>query len=104
MKHIFLLFIGFFLINQSIQAQTPSILWRFNTHDESFGNAAIGDLDGDGKPEIVFSCYWGDSNIYVLNAEDGSLLWKSNMGGCNDAAPIIFDVDNDGHPEVILGS
>lgn len=84
--------------------QSPSILWHFNTHDESFGNAAIGDLDGDGKPEIAFSCYWGDSNIYVLNAEDGSLLWKHNMGGCNDAAPIIYDVDNNGHPDVILGS
>jgi outer membrane protein assembly factor BamB len=93
-----------FLIVFSVQAQTPSIAWRFNTHDCSFGNAAIGDIDGDGKPEIVFSCYWGDSCIYALNAEDGSLLWKRNMGGCNDAAPILYDIDNDGFPEVILGS
>jgi outer membrane protein assembly factor BamB len=70
----------------------------------SFGNAAVGDLDGDGKPEIAFSCYWGDSNIYVLNAEDGSLLWKKNMGGCNDAAPILYDAENDGTLDVILAS
>ena len=57
-------------------AQTPSILWHFNTHDASFGNAALGDLDHDGRPEIAFSSYWGDSCIYVLNAEDGTLLWK----------------------------
>jgi outer membrane protein assembly factor BamB len=85
-------------------AQSPSILWKFNTHDESFGNAAMGDLIGDGKLEIAFSCYWGDSNIYVLHAEDGSLLWKKNMGGCNDAAPIIYDVFGNGHKEIILGS
>ncbi|MCX6310824.1 MAG: FG-GAP-like repeat-containing protein [Bacteroidetes bacterium] len=85
-------------------AQTPSILWHFNTHDASFGNAALGDLDHDGRPEIAFSSYWGDSCIYVLNAEDGTLLWKKNMNGCNDAAPIIFDVDNDSLPEVILAS
>jgi len=105
MRKIYLIVLLFVLpgIKASF-AQAPSILWRFNTHDESFGNAAIADLDGDGKPEIAFSCYWGDSNIYVLNAEDGSLVWKQNMGGCNDAAPIIYDVDNDGHPEVLLGS
>jgi outer membrane protein assembly factor BamB len=85
-------------------SQSPQILWRFNTHDESFGNAAIGKLTGDGSIQIAFSCYWGDSNIYVLNAADGSLVWKRNMGGCNDAAPIIYDVDSSGQLDVILAS
>jgi outer membrane protein assembly factor BamB len=96
-----ILFLGIFI---SLHSQTPSILWHYNTHDASFGSAALGDLDNDGRPEIAFSCYWGDSCIYVLNAEDGSLVWKKNMGGCNDAAPIIFDVDGDSMPEVLLGS
>ena len=87
-----------------LHSQTPSILWHFDMHDASFGSAALGDLDHDGQPEIAFSCYWGDSCIYVVNAEDGSLVWKKNMNGCNDAAPVIFDVDNDSLPEVILGS
>ena len=87
-----------------VVAQTGSVLWHFDTHDKSFGNAAMADLDNDGKPEIVFSCYWNDSSIYALNAENGSLLWKKNMGGCNDAAPIIWDVDNNGVKDVILAS
>ena len=86
------------------KCQTPSVLWRFNTHDMSFGNAAIDDLLGNGKLEIAFSCYWGDSNIYVVHAEDGALLWKANMGGCNDAAPIIYDVFGNGKKEIILAS
>ena len=105
MKH-FLLFIFCFLLffSDNAIAQTPSVLWHFDTKDKSFGQAAIADLDNDGKPEIVFSCYMNDSCIYVLNAEDGSLLWKKNMGGCNDAAPIVYDIYGDGKKEVILGS
>ena len=94
----------FILLPFVAKCQAPSILWRFNTHDMSFGNAAIDDLVGDGKLEIAFSCYWGDSNIYVVHAEDGSLLWKKNMGGCNDAAPIIYDIKGDGQKDVILAS
>ena len=92
------------LLPFAAKSQTPSILWRFNTHDMSFGNAATDDLLGDGKLEIAFSCYWGDSNIYVVHAEDGTLLWKANMGGCNDAAPIIYDVFGNGKKEIILAS
>jgi outer membrane protein assembly factor BamB len=84
------------------QAQTVN--WSFAVKDASFGNAAAADLDGDGKAEIVFSCYWNDSNVYVLNAQTGALKWKKNLGGCNDAAPLIHDVDADGKPEVIVAS
>ena len=104
MKIHLLLSVSILLTFNSLSAQIPSVLWHFDTHDMSFGNAAMADLDNDGKPEIVFSCYWNDSFIYVLNAEDGSLLWKHNMGGCNDAAPVIYDVDSDGVKDVILGS
>jgi len=90
-----------------MNAQSPTIKWWFNTNDASFGQSAAGDIDSDGKLEVVFGCYRHDSSIYALNAEDGSLLWKYNAHapgaeGCNDAAPIIFDVDNDDSLEVIV--
>lgn len=85
-------------------AQAPQIMWYFDVHDSSFGNSALADLDNDGKPEIAFSNYRNDSNIYVLNAENGSLLWKYNTGGCNDVAPLIMDTDGDGDLEIILPS
>lgn len=100
----------FILISTSMSfGQTPHIKWWFDTHDASFGQSASGDIDGDGKLEIVFGCYRNDSSIYALNAEDGTLLWKynahaPNAEGCNDVAPIIYDVDGDGKLEVIVPS
>jgi len=88
----------------------PEIKWQFDTNSAAYGNAAAGDIDGDGKLEIVFGCYRNDGHIYALNAEDGSLLWKYDATapgsdqGCNDVAILIYDTDSDGQPEVIVPS
>lgn len=101
---IFILLLLSFMMSE---AQNPSLLWQFNTNDMSFGQTAAGDIDNDGKLELVFGCYRNDSMIYAINAEDGSLLWKFNARttgaeGCNDVAPIIYDVDGNGSMEVIV--
>ena len=89
-------------------AQSPRILWWFDTNDSSFGQSAIGDIDQDNKYEIVFGCFRNDSMIYTLNAEDGTLHWKYNTGGlaegCNDVAALLYDVTGDGYNEVIVPS
>ncbi|HOY30767.1 MAG TPA: FG-GAP-like repeat-containing protein [Bacteroidales bacterium] len=95
------------IINANTYAQSPSITWWFDTHDASFGQTAAGDIDHDGKLELVFGCYRNDSSVYALNAEDGSLLWKNNTHavnaeGCNDVAPVIYDIDNDDTLDVIV--
>jgi outer membrane protein assembly factor BamB len=84
--------------------QVPQIKWHYDVKAPSFGQAAYDDIDNDGKPEIVFSTYMNDGEIYALNAENGSLLWHYRTGNCNDAAPVIYDVDGDGNLEVILAS
>lgn len=97
------------ILSSLATAQTPTKLWEFDTQDASFGQTAAGDIDGDGRLELVFGCYRNDSTIYALNAEDGSLLWKHQTAapggqGCNDVAPVIVDVDGDGRFEVIVPS
>ncbi|MEZ4381337.1 MAG: VCBS repeat-containing protein [Nannocystaceae bacterium] len=90
---------------------------RGDTGEELFSNAdaglyggsglAIGDLDGDGKPEIVALASGG-----LVRAFDttGAITWTS-AGYQSDMAtqfpyyssPSIADLDGDGKPEVIVG-
>ncbi|MBL0176408.1 MAG: VCBS repeat-containing protein [Ignavibacteria bacterium] len=97
------------MLSGTALAQTSRTLWTFDVRDASFGQTAAGDIDRDGKLELVFGCYRNDSCIYALNAEDGSLLWKYNASspgfeGCNDVAPVIADVDGDGIVDVVVPS
>jgi len=62
-------------------------------------SAAIGDIDNDSKPELVFSSY--DNSATALNAEDGSVLWRSYDTHSSTGAPSNADIDNDGELEVI---
>ena len=59
---------------------------------------AIGDLDLDGKPEIVVA---GGNTLVVLNRA-GVEVWRApvtDMSGASGAA--IFDFEGDGYPEVV---
>lgn len=102
MKNLLLLFILSVLFINNIFSQKIPILWYLDLNSISFGDAVIGDIDDDGKLEIVFSTYFNDESIYALNSEDGTILWSFKTNGCNDAAPLILDTDNDGLLEVLL--
>lgn len=78
----------------------PAGTWYME--EQCLGNAVCGDLDGDGKLEIVFGVY----SIFCVNAADGSLKWridKSEVGGqtLNKRVPFqILDWDGDGKNEI----
>jgi hypothetical protein len=85
-------------------------LWKvqFNARSEPFigaGEAAAGDLDNDGAPEIVFTTYAiqkGLSHLIVLNRA-GALLHRIPIDGRGSmAAPTLADVDGDGAVEIIV--
>ncbi len=69
---------------------------------------AIGDIDDDGKPEIVAATYPAGLMAFGLVAfeHDGTFKWRTSAaipptGGCG---PAIADLDHDGLPEIILGN
>ncbi|OYT17640.1 MAG: hypothetical protein B7C24_01660 [Bacteroidetes bacterium 4572_77] len=78
---------------------------------ETFTNLAetppsLGDITGDGIPEIVFATrYQGSSLIGSVYAYDleGKILPNFPINhGYNGGAPSLFDVDNDGKLEILI--
>lgn len=72
-----------------------------------FSAPAVGDIDGDGRPEIVFGTGSGWPNIahevYAVHC-DGSPVagWPVVVNGVVEGAPALADLTGDGRPEVIV--
>jgi hypothetical protein len=65
----------------------------------------VGDIDGDGKPEIVAVNTWG--NVLALNHDgtpvsgQGSII--ADLHRANQASPALADFDSDGKLEIVVG-
>ena len=63
---------------------------------------AVGDIDGDGRPEIIACDSFGSRLIAFEH--DGSFKWRSPaLEAIYWGAPAIADLDHDGIPEIIIG-
>jgi hypothetical protein len=65
-------------------------------------SVAVGDIDNDGRPEIVACAASG--NQLIAFEHDGTFKWISPaLDPINWGAPSIADLDHDGTPEIIMG-
>ena len=80
--------------------------------DES-GGLAVGDLTGDGVPEVVGMLLLGGTIAYERLAPDGSawgMLWEQpdypawGVHTVGATQPSLADLDGDGYPEVVVGN
>ncbi|MBN2538019.1 PQQ-binding-like beta-propeller repeat protein [candidate division WOR-3 bacterium] len=59
----------------------------------------MGDLDGDGRNEVVFGS--GDGVLRVVNGERAAVAWSDSLGCAMVDAPGIGDLDGDGWLDVV---
>ena len=95
--------------------------WPINVYDGSTieypTTPAVGDLNGDGAPEVVFATHTQkrgttkNGSLYIADGQ-GNVLARLELpavvgaGGVEPngsiAAPVLADVDGDGAPEIVL--
>lgn len=64
----------------------------------------IGDLDGDGRNEVVWAAF--DHNVHASDGATGAEKtgWPQTTYDTIWSSPVLFDLDGDGRPEIIVGS
>ena len=94
----------------------PRILFGSNNDDFAMSNLAVGDLDGDARPDILFA----NGDGFGPTSQPGprpwhGVQWLQNQGNgmfqfrrlgtlAGAYAPIVVDVDQDGHRDVVAVS
>ncbi|MCC6349891.1 MAG: VCBS repeat-containing protein [Candidatus Eisenbacteria bacterium] len=82
-----------------------------STLDPLWSSAAVGDIDGDGRMEIVVGSNgvrvyaFNDDGTEVLNGDNNAGtqgVFKALSAGPNFCTPALADIDGDGLPEIIF--
>ena len=97
---------------------TLTQVWQHNSKETFQSGAAIGDITGDGKPEVVtgsgaFYCRWkqvcaDSNNVWAFDIATGANVagWpkKASMNTTFNSAPALGDLDGDGIADVVVGA
>ena len=76
-----------------------NLVWDFPT-PVRLGDLAVGDINNDGKPDVVVVEYFGNKVYAIDNA--GSLLWTTDLEGVYHDTVTLGDVDGDGTIDVAV--
>lgn len=77
-----------------------NLLWDF-PHAVRLGGVAVGDINNDGKPEVIASEFFGSKVIAISNS--GNLLWSLPLEGDTTAVALGI-LKEEGPPHILAGS
>ena len=109
-------------VNSGLAKGSTHLVSSFATHDFGADTVRIGDLNGDGAPDLLFVqtllqakpgtnellCRTRDIRCLTAATISGEVLWQSGEpfvgNGCNtgDMPVQVYDWDNDGENEVLF--
>ncbi len=70
--------------------------------DGVFSSPAIGDVDGDGHPDIVFGAW--DLRVHAIDRNCHELSgFPYNVDDTEWSSPALYDIDGDGRMEIFIG-
>jgi VCBS repeat protein/FG-GAP repeat protein len=85
-----------------------SLIWTVHpalggAGDDVNSTPAIGDVDGDGRNDVVFGAF--DHHVYVITRNGTNLAgWPRDTRDTVWSSPSLFDLDGDGRLEIIIGA
>lgn len=99
---------GNFYRRLAVYKANGSLLWQMPLPVGFYGAISIADIDGSGRPSIVFAAdYAAPAEIWAVSHQ-GAVKWiypiPNDLGGRSFSRPGIFDLDGDGSAEIIVGA
>ncbi|NVB40177.1 VCBS repeat-containing protein [Pseudenhygromyxa sp. WMMC2535] len=93
-------------VMRAIRGDTGEQLWSVTDpefYSDSTANPAVGDIDEDGRPEVVVQ---GETKYLVAIDDDGTPLWTSEAfaGAESSGAVSIANMDVQGAAEIVFGA
>jgi outer membrane protein assembly factor BamB len=83
----------------TVDGKSGWVIWKYPVQKQIKGRIYIGDVNGDGIKEIVFTA--GRNSLWCL-ARNGTKLWSMDIPGSLSPELTLMDVDADGRKEVLV--
>ena len=87
-----------------------STLWQYKTDDSINGGAVVGDIDRDGRNEVVFgsdtsqSQFYNEGGFVNILSSNGSMRSRSAVGEGIWSSPVLADLYGNGLLDIVVGT